>query len=186
MSQRRLRALDQRLANVGDAEGGLVRRRDVVVDDGGQVEGDVVLGHADLAGDLDDLDLDVDLDEAFGERVDLDETRVDGAVEAPEFGHETDVTLADGLVRVRAADAARDGTGETDEGAERVDWQETEDVRMCCGGICVVDAMECANLLIDPYQPCEPASSDSPSRVCAYDGCKSSLLGGSTLTTPPF
>ena len=50
--QRRLCTLDQRRAHVGDAERGLVGRRDVVVDDGREVERDVVLGHADLLGDL--------------------------------------------------------------------------------------------------------------------------------------
>lgn len=47
-----LRAFDKGLADVGDAEGGFVRGRDVVVDHGGEVQGDVVFGHADLSGDL--------------------------------------------------------------------------------------------------------------------------------------
>ena len=58
----------------------------------------------------DDLDLDVDLDQLFGEGVDLDETGVDGAVEAAELGHEADVSLADWFVGVRAADATWDGS----------------------------------------------------------------------------
>lgn len=58
----------------------------------------------------DDLDLDVDLDQLFGEGVDLDEAGVDGAVETAEFGDEADVALADGFVGVRAADAAWDGS----------------------------------------------------------------------------
>jgi hypothetical protein len=58
-----------------------------------------------LPGDLDDLDLDVDLDEGFGERVDLDESGVDGAGEAAEFGDEADVALRDGLVGVGTDDA---------------------------------------------------------------------------------
>ena len=114
VSQRRLGPLDERLADVGDAEGGLVRAGDVVVDDAGEVQGDVVLGHADLLGHLDDLDLDVDLDELLGERVDLDEARVNGAVEAAEFGDEADVALRDGFVGVRAYDAAGDGAEEAD------------------------------------------------------------------------
>ena len=109
-----LRALDEGLADVADAEGGFVGGRDVVVDDGCEVQGDVVLGHADLLRHLDDLDLDVYLDEFLGQRVDLDETRVDGAVEAAEFGDETDVALGDWLVGVRADDAAGDGAAETD------------------------------------------------------------------------
>ena len=63
MAKSRLRTLHKRLADVGDGESGLVGRGDAVVDDGCQLEGDVVLGHADLLGNFDDLDLDVDLDE---------------------------------------------------------------------------------------------------------------------------
>lgn len=88
-----LRALDERLADVADAESGFMGRGDVVVDDGGQVQGDIVFGHADLLGDLDDLDLDVHLDELLGQGVDLDKTGVDSAVEAAELGDETDVAL---------------------------------------------------------------------------------------------
>ena len=52
VTQRRLRALHQGLANIGDAEGCLVRGGDMVVDNGCEVQGNVVLGHADLFGDL--------------------------------------------------------------------------------------------------------------------------------------
>ena len=119
--QRRLRALHQRRPHVGDAEGGLVRRRDVVVDDGRQLHRHVVLGHAHLLGHLDDLDLDVDLDEPLAERVDLDEARVDGLVELAELRHQAHVALADLLVRVRAADAAGDGAEGARAHAEGVD-----------------------------------------------------------------
>ena len=47
-----LRAFDEGLADVGDAESGFVGGGDVVVDDGGEVEGDVVFGHTDLFGNL--------------------------------------------------------------------------------------------------------------------------------------
>ena len=50
VAQSGLGTLDERLSDVGDTEGGLVWGDDLVVDDGGQVEGDVVLGHADLRG----------------------------------------------------------------------------------------------------------------------------------------
>jgi hypothetical protein len=46
-----------------------------------------------LAGYLDDLNLDVDLDEALRERVDVDKTRVNGASEATELGDEPNITL---------------------------------------------------------------------------------------------
>jgi len=60
------------------------------------------------------LDLDVYLDEFFGEGVYFHEAGVDGAVEAAEFRDEADVSLGDGLVGVRADDAAWDGAAETD------------------------------------------------------------------------
>ena len=88
-----LRAFDEGLADVADAERGFVGRGDVVVDDGGQVQGDVVFRHANLLGDLHDLDLDVHLDELLRQGVDFDETRVDSAVEAAELGNETDIAL---------------------------------------------------------------------------------------------
>ena len=93
MPEGRLSPLYQCLADVADAECSLMRAGDVVVDDARQVQRDVVLGHADLLGHLDDLNLDIDLDELLGEGVDLDETGVDGAVEATEFGDEADVAL---------------------------------------------------------------------------------------------
>ena len=109
MAQRSLRTLDKRLADVADAESGLVGRSDAVVDDGGQVQGNIVLGHTDLLGHLDDLDLDVDLHQLLGERVDVDQTGVDGTREAAELGDETDVSLRHGLVGIRADDAAWNG-----------------------------------------------------------------------------
>ncbi len=47
-----LGAFDEGLADVADAEGGFVGGGDVVVDYGGELEVDVVFGHADLSGDL--------------------------------------------------------------------------------------------------------------------------------------
>ena len=48
------------------------------------------------------LDLDIDLDQLLGQRVDLHETRVHCAIEAAEFGDQPDITLADWLVGVGA------------------------------------------------------------------------------------
>jgi len=45
-------AFDEGLADVGDAKGGFVRGCDVVVDYGGEVQGYIVFGHADLLWDL--------------------------------------------------------------------------------------------------------------------------------------
>ena len=47
-----LGALDEGLADVGDAEGGFVRRGDVVVNDGGQGESHVIFGDTGLFRDL--------------------------------------------------------------------------------------------------------------------------------------
>ena len=104
-----LSTFDQGLADVGDAKGSLVGGDDVVVDDRGESEGDIVLGHAGLLGDLCYLNLDVDLNEALGERVDPGETRIDCLVETTELGNEADVALTDALIGVGAAEAARDG-----------------------------------------------------------------------------
>lgn len=110
MAEGGLGTLNKSLANIGNSESGLVWAGDVVVDHRGELKSDIVLGHADLLWHLDNLDFDIDLDEALREWVDLDETWVDGAVEATEFGDEADVSLGDGLVWVGAADAAWDGT----------------------------------------------------------------------------
>ena len=81
----------------------------------------LTFGHANLLRHLHNLNLDIDLHERFGERVDLDETRVDGASETTELGDETNVALLDGLVRVRAADAARNRTEGTDGRTQSID-----------------------------------------------------------------
>ena len=98
-----------------------MRARNMVINNRGQLQRDVVFSHADLLRDFDDLDLDVDLDEALGEGVDFHETGIDGAVETSKFGDKADVALGDGLVRVGAADAAWDGAEGADAGAETVD-----------------------------------------------------------------
>lgn len=55
------------------------------------------------------LDLHVDLDELLAQGVDLDETRINRTIESTEFSHETDIALFDGLVRIWADAAARNG-----------------------------------------------------------------------------
>lgn len=98
-----------------------MRARDLVVYDRCEVKRDIVLGHTDLLRDLDDLDLDVNLDELLAQRVDLDETGVNGAIEAAKFGDEPDITLRHGLIWVGATDTARNGTKSANEGAQAVD-----------------------------------------------------------------
>ena len=82
MTQGGLSALDQRLLHVRDTEGSLVGRDDLVVDDRGEVESDIVLGHANLARHLDNLDLDVHGGEALAQQVSLHQTGIDGSFEA--------------------------------------------------------------------------------------------------------
>lgn len=65
MAKSSLGALNKCLADVDNTEGGLVGGDDVVVDDGGKMNSDIVLGHTDLLGDFADLDLDIDRDEAL-------------------------------------------------------------------------------------------------------------------------
>lgn len=121
MAECRLSTLNKRLSDVRDAKSCLMWRGNVVIDNGSELERNVVLGHADLLWDFDNLNLDIDLDESLGERVDLDETWVDGTVETAELCDETDVALGDRLVGVGAADAAGDGAEGADAGAETVD-----------------------------------------------------------------
>lgn len=152
VAQGGLGALDEGLADISNAEGGLVRADDVVVDDGGQVQGDVVLGHADLLGHLDNLDLDVDLDDALRQRVDLDQAWVDGLVEAAELGDEADVALVDVLVGVGAADAAWDGAEGTNQGAQAVDCKGVRigrDKSASSGWLFIASG----HVLMLPYQP---------------------------------
>ena len=138
-----LGTLNQGLTDVGDAEGGFVGGGDVVVDDGGYLEGDVVLGDTDLFGDLyrynlsicicnrkegswrhrtNNLNLDVYLDQLFRERIDLDKTGVDRAVETTKLCDETDVSLTDWLIWVWTDDTAGNGTAGTDDRSEVIDF----------------------------------------------------------------
>lgn len=98
-----------------------MRADDVVVDDRREMKGDVVLGHADLLWNLDDLDLDVDLNQALGKGVDLDQTRVDSLVKFAKLRDQTDVTLVHIFVRVRTDNAARNRTQGSNTGTEAVD-----------------------------------------------------------------
>ncbi len=82
---------------------------------------DIVAGHACLLGNLDDLDLDVDLNEALAERVHLDETGIHGLVELAEFGDQANVALLYALIRVGAADAARHGAESANQSAQAID-----------------------------------------------------------------
>lgn len=67
-----------------------------------------VSGQHGLERNVYDLDLDGNLSEFLTERIDLDESRIDGTRELPERGNESDASLLDLLVRVWAAEATRD------------------------------------------------------------------------------
>jgi len=56
------------------------------------------------------LNLDIDLDEAFAEGIDLDETGINRTIESTEFGDQTDITLRDRFVGVRTDNTAGNGT----------------------------------------------------------------------------
>jgi hypothetical protein len=79
-----------------------------------------VIAYQDAATHTNDLDLDIDLDEPFTERVDLDKARINRAIEATEARHQSNITLRDGLVWVRAADTAWEGATGTNASAEGV------------------------------------------------------------------
>jgi hypothetical protein len=69
----------------------------------------------------DNLDFDVNLDETFTERIDLDETRVDCAIKPTELGDQTDITLRHRLIWIWADDTARDRSQSTDAVSKCVD-----------------------------------------------------------------
>lgn len=92
----------------------------MVVDNRRETDGHIVLGHTCLLRYLGSLDLHIDGDDLLAEGVDLDETRVDGLVEAAELGDKTNVALLDVLVRVWAEDAAGNGANGTNASAKSV------------------------------------------------------------------
>lgn len=126
VAQGGLGTLHKSLADVGNAKGSLVGADNVVVDDGCELERDIVLGHANLLGDFSSLNFNVDLDKGLAQRVDLNQTGVDSTVEAAKLGNKTNITLLDTLVRVGAADAAWDSTHGTDASTETVDYKREE------------------------------------------------------------
>ena len=69
------------------------------------------------------LDLDINLNEALAQRIDLDKTRVDSTIETTELGDQTDITLRDMLIRIRADNAARDGSQVTYAVTKSVDYE---------------------------------------------------------------
>lgn len=153
----------------------------MIIDDRCQVESDVVFGHANLSRHFDNLDLDVDLDEAFRERVDFDQAGIDGARELSKFGDEANISLRDRLVGIGADDAAGNCAEEANSGSKSVNYENDQKIiRTCCGG-----CKDASDVLIELYHPCG-AASVSKTRVCAYDGWRSSRFGGCTLTMPLF
>lgn len=122
MAQSGLRTLNKRLANIGDTKSGNMRSDNVVVDDRGQAQSNIVLRHTDLLRDFCNLNLHVDGDEILAERVDADKTWVNGLVELAKLGDKTDVALLDTLERVGADDATRDGATGSYAGPESIGY----------------------------------------------------------------
>jgi len=100
---------------------------------------DVILGHADLLGNFDNLNLDINLNKLLGERVDVDKTGVDSAGKSTELGDQANVSLVHGLVRVRAADAAGDSAECTDDSSKSVDHPTVPAVAISIGIIWLDD-----------------------------------------------
>lgn len=90
-----LSTFDKSSADTTDAESCLVRIDNVVVDDRGDVDVDVVFGHTYLRRNFDDGNLDVDLLQFLGQRIDFAQTRVDSTVVFSEFQDETGLTFVD-------------------------------------------------------------------------------------------
>lgn len=126
VAQSGLSTLNESLADVGDAKGGLMGRDDVIVNDGSEAQSDIVLGHTRLLRYLGDLDLDINLNETLTKWVDLDQAWIDGLVEAAELSDETDVALVNILVGVGTDDAARKCTHCSNNGTEGVDYSRAE------------------------------------------------------------
>ena len=76
--------LNQSRTSIRNSEGVLLRRDTVIIDDTLNVDVDVVFGHDDLAGDLGQLDLNIDLGHLLGHGVDLGQAGVDTLVELAE------------------------------------------------------------------------------------------------------
>ena len=121
MAQSGLSSLNQSLSDIGDAECGFVRRGNVVVDDRSQIESNIVFGHAHLSWYFDNLNLNVNLNKSFRQRIDVDKTRIDSSCEFPELRDQTNVTLADRLVWIGTDNAAGNGSCETNARSKSVD-----------------------------------------------------------------
>jgi hypothetical protein len=81
----------------------------------------------------DNLDLDIDLDEALAERIDLDETGINSSVKTTEFRDEADVSLRDGLVWIRADDTAWNRAHSTDTASQTIDYDMLESCKIAQG-----------------------------------------------------
>ena len=97
----------------------------MIVDDRSQVEGNVILGHADLTRHLDDLDLDINSCQVLAERVDLYEAGINCTLKTTKLGHQSDLTLVNGRKRIRAADTAGYGSQGTNDLSQPMNYMES-------------------------------------------------------------
>lgn len=68
------------------------------------------------------MNLDIDLNEAFTERVDLDETRIDSTIEATKLGNQANISLGDRFVWVRTEYATWNSTQSSNARSKSIDW----------------------------------------------------------------
>lgn len=81
------------------------------------------------------LNLHIDLNKTFAERINLDQTRINCTIEATKFGNKTNVTLRYGLIWIWADDTTRDSTASTNTWTESIN---------CVRTIISFDRLDCA------------------------------------------
>jgi hypothetical protein len=112
MSEGRLSPFNESLAEICDTESRPVGVRDLEVDNGVNLDVDVVPGNNRLAANRRYLNFDIHSLQAFRAYVDLNETRVHGLVELSETSNKTHRALLDIAERIGAR-AAWDGTAQS-------------------------------------------------------------------------
>jgi hypothetical protein len=97
------------------------------------------------------------LDKLFAQRINLDQTWINSAIEATKLCNQTDITLRNRSVWVGANDAARNSSESTNTCTKSIHCELLE---------LEIGTNQRSNVLMLPYQPWPPWSL-SPTRVCA-------------------